>query len=113
VPYKLDTYLSEDEVALIRSTFKDNPRLMKVLRKILLPTVHDTELPIEEINADVWLAGKDWDAIPADEVKPLVVARADAIKFIIGGLIKLKVIAHNEDKSAYDIALQREKNSTQ
>jgi len=113
VPYSLDTYFSQDEIDLIRSTFKNNPRLMKLLRKVFIPTIHDPELPIEEISGDVWLAGKDWDAIPVDEVKSLVVARADAVKFVVGGLIKLKVLAHQEDENAEKAALRRKVDSAQ
>jgi hypothetical protein len=109
--YEPEQYLSEDEVALIRSTFKDNRRLIAVLRKVLLPTISDPSLPIEEMAHDAYLAGVDWAAMPADEIKPLILARSEAIKFVAGALMKLKVIANTVGESPYQTELRRKQDS--
>lgn len=104
VNYEVEGNLSESEVKLIQSTFRNNKVLIGVIRKIMVPTISDPTLPIESINDDPFL-NRDWSAMPMEEAKALIVARQDAIKFVIGGLIKLQVIAHQpveteEEKAA-------------
>lgn len=110
--YDPEQYLSEDEVSLIKSTFKDNKRLLAVLRKVLLPTISDPSLPIEEMSHDVYLAKVDWAQIPEAEIKPIILARQEAIMFVLGALIKLKVIANGSDESPYQAELRKKQDST-
>lgn len=110
--YEAETYFSDEELSLIRSTFQNNPRLMKVLRKALIPTFSDLELPLEDVGKDLWLVGRDYAQIPDAEIKSIVLARQEAIKFIAGGLINLKVIANAKDESPMEAALRRSKDST-
>lgn len=112
INYDPEQYLSEDEVALIRSTFKDNKRLLAVLRKVLLPTISDPSLPIEELGHDVYLLNIEWAQIPESEIKPIMLARADAIRFVLGALIKLKVIANSDGESPYARELRKKQDST-
>jgi hypothetical protein len=112
LPYDPETYLSKDEVDLIRNTFQGNEKLIKVLRKIFLPSAFDPELPIEEIGGDVWMANFDFTQMQSSEIKPLVLGRQDAIKFVIGGLIKLKVIANQTQETEMEAAYRRQKDST-
>lgn len=109
--YDPEQYLSEDEVALIRSTFKDNKRLITILRKVLLPTISDPSLPIEEMGHDAYMAGIEWSQIPSQEIKPIILARAEAIKFVMGALIKLKVIANATDESPFSKEVRRKQDS--
>lgn len=111
INYEQESYITENDIALIRTTFKDNPRLMRVLRKVFLPSIGDIELPIEEINKDAWLNMTDWNMIPSDQIKPLIVARQEAIKFVAGGLIQLKIIANSEAKSIEEMRNARAKDS--
>lgn len=111
--YEIDTYLSEDELRLIRQTFKYNPQLFKILRKIFIPTVHDPELPIEEMGKDLWMTGLDFQSMQNEEVKPIVLGRQEAIKFVIGGLVSLKNLAFSEEEESNEQAeLRRTKDST-
>jgi hypothetical protein len=112
INYEPETYLSEDEVALLRSTFKDNPRLIKLLRKLMVPSVGDPELPVEEMGNDTWLAMRDWAQVPAEEAKILMVARQEAIKFIFGGIIKIKMLANSAEESPFSKELRRKQDST-
>jgi len=111
LPYDPETYLSKDEVNLVRNTFRGNEALIKVLRKVFLPTAFDPELPVEEIGGDVWMANFDFTQMQSSEVKPLVLGRQDAIKFVIGGLIKLKVIANQTEETEIEAAYRRSKDS--
>lgn len=111
--YNPEQYLSDAEISLIKGTFKNNPQLLAVLRKLLIPTIADPSLPIEQMGDDTFGAGYQFEQIPAEEAKILVVARQDAIKFIIGGLIKLKIIASSEEETPMAAALRRSKDSTQ
>ena len=112
INYTPDTYLTEGDVELIRNTFKDNPRLMRVLRKVFLPSVGDGDMPVEEIGSDVWL-NMDFSVMQQEEIKPIVLARQDAIKFIAGGIIKLKMIANSGTPSPMSEEVRKQKDSTQ
>ncbi len=101
--YKPEEYLSPAELALIRNTFAGSPALIKVLRKLLIPTFADPDTPLEDFGNDAWLAGRDYGAIPESEIKSIVLARQEALKFIVGGLIKLKVIAATPEPTAAEI----------
>lgn len=112
INYAPETYLNADDIELARSTFKNNPRLFQLLRKVLLPSIGDSSLPIEEISKDAWMNMREWDAIPNEEAKTLIVARQDAIKFIAGGLIVLKMLANSEEESQLSKELRRKQDST-
>lgn len=109
--YDPGNYFSEQEIGLIQSTFNGNQALLNVLRKILLPTLGDPEMPIEQYGNDVYLSAREWAQIPADEAKVMMVARQDAIKFIAGGLIRLKVIAQSRKPSEQEAAAKAEADS--
>lgn len=109
--YEPDRYITDDEVRLLQSTFRGNKKLINLLRKLLIPTMSDPDLPIEEVGADVYFSKREWAQIPADEAKILMVARQDAIQFIVGGLIKLNIIANDKVESPLDAELRRGKDS--
>lgn len=108
--YDLDTYYSEDELRWIKATFSD-PFAVRIIRKVFLPTVHDASLPIEELGADLWLSGRDWAQIPQEEAKSLIVARQEAIKFIVHCLMKLKTLANLKEETPTAAAERRHKDS--
>ena len=109
--YEIDTYLSKDDIAVIREVFKDK-NVLKVVRKVLLPTVADPAMPIEEmVGKDVWNFQKDWGVIPVDEIKSLIVARQEAIKFVADGLMKLKALANVRDETLQEREARLKKDS--
>ena len=112
INYKPEEYLSSAEVDLIQRTFKGNKELLKVLRKVFIPTISDPDLPIEQFANDMFMDGRSWSQIGVNEAKALIVARQDALQFIIGGFIKLNVIAHQTPISPEDQKKAEEKNST-
>ena len=83
------------------------------MRKVFIPMVTDESLPIEDFGKDSFNVGKDWHSIPAAEAKILMVAREDAIKFILGGLIKLKIMAADIEVSPEEAEENRNKDSSQ
>lgn len=109
--YEPKQYLTDKEISLIRNTFKGNEALIHVIRKIMIPTMADPELPIEEMASDVYFANTQWSQIPADEAKILVTARQEALQFIIGGLIKLKVISNIKEETPEEIKARQKKDS--
>lgn len=111
INYQPDQYMSKEELDIIKNTFKYNPQLINILRKIMIPTIMDPSLPIESMGNDAFNAGRDWAAIPADEAKILAVARQDALQFVIGGLIKLKVLSNLEEDTPEQQAERAAKDS--
>lgn len=111
INYQPDDYFSPDELSLIRSTFKDK-RVLNVLRKMLVPSVSDPDLPLEEFGKDFFLAARDYASIKEEDLKAIVLGRQEALKFIMGGLIQLKVIANSKAASPEEEAYRRSKDST-
>lgn len=110
--YTPEQEFSESEIALLQSTFRNNNKLIKLLRKVFIQTISDPELPIEQFQHEILTQGRQWSQIPADEAKILFVAREDAIKFIFGGLIKLKMLANAPIEDRMAIEEKRKKDST-
>jgi hypothetical protein len=109
--YRPEQYLSDEDLSWVRSTF-GNAKAIARLRKLLLPIISDPDLPVEEMGNDVYLSGVDWQSMPQAHAAHLIAARADAIKFIIGGIIKIKIIAASTGESPMEAALRRSKDST-
>lgn len=111
VNYDVSQELNETEMSLIRNTFKDNPALITVLRKVFLPSIGDMNLPLEKMGADPFMK-VDWKQIPVDEAKAVVLGIQNANKFVLGGLIQLKVLANSPVETEQEKALRLKKNST-
>lgn len=109
--YTPEQEFSDAELALIKQHFAD-PKLVNAIRKAMLPTISDPDLPIERLGTDAWFGGTDWRQVPADEAKVLIVARQEAVKFILGGLIKLKIMAADHQETEMEQALRRSQDST-
>lgn len=107
-----ETYLTVEDAEIIRTAFKGNKKLFRALSKIFIPTIQDPEMVPESMAEDFWMSGKQWDMIPADEAKALIVARQDAIKHVMGGMIRIKAIASVKDESMQEVANRRLKDSS-
>jgi len=110
--YTPEQYLSDGEIDLIKRTFKGNDALIKVLRKIFMTTAMDPELPIENMGQDCWMVDRDFAQMSEKEIKSIVLARQDTIKFVLGGLVKLKILAYTEDVPTEERKKRREKDSS-
>lgn len=107
----METYLTVEDAEIIHDAFKGNKKLLRALKKVFIPTIQDPEMPPESMGEDFWMSGKQWDNIPVEEVKALVVARQDAIKHVMGGIIRIKTIANVQKESMQEIANRRQKDS--
>lgn len=110
--YEADTHITEEDLRILQATFKDNNKLVDIIRKIFLPIVSDSSLPPEEMGNDIWLVGRNWEQIPNAEVKSIVLARQEAIKMILGGLVKIKSLANMKQETETEAAFRRSKDST-
>lgn len=114
--YEVETYLTEEDMSILRNTFAGNSKLVNVMRKLLLPSIGDPSLPIEEMGSDIWLTmgakgPQDWGAMDAQHAQTLIIARQDAIKFIAGGLVKLKMIANGKPEDSQNRVARRAQDS--
>lgn len=112
INYTPDEYFSADEVSLIQGLLKDK-RVMRVLRKVLIPTICDPDLPLEQFGNDIFLSGRNYAQIPEAELKSVILAREDAVRIVAGGLIRLSVIANSPVNDTVEEAYKRSKDSAQ
>lgn len=112
--YKPESYLSDDELSLIQSTFSgtNGAKLIKILRKILMPTISDPSLPIEEFGKDMFMGQFDFKQTATEEVKPIVLGIQLATKAIMGGLIMLKSMGNVKEESDQEKKARLAKDST-
>lgn len=108
----METYLSLEDAEIIHDAFKGNKKLIRAIQKIFIPTIQDPEMCPESMGEDFWMSGKQWDNMPVEEVKALVVARQDTIKHVMGGLIRIKAIANVKRENMQEIQNRRKKDST-
>jgi len=85
---------TEDELRLIRDTFKGNDRLLKVMRKVFLPEL-DPNAPLGQI-IDLWVS------LPLKEMNPQdaminMLARNQLIMHVEQQLIQLQLLANREE----------------
>lgn len=91
---------SKEELALIKSTFKGNTDLLKLMRKVFLPEL-DPTAPLGQI-IDLWMT------VPVKEMSPEqaqinILARNSLIMHLEGQLIQLQVLAEMGEMTVGDI----------
>lgn len=107
----METYLTVEDAKIIRDAFKGNKKLLRAIQKVFIATIQDPDMVPESLNEDFWMSGKQWDNIPVEEIKALVVARQDTIKHVMGGLIRIKAISNVQDENAFETMQRRKKDS--
>lgn len=100
---------SDEELALIKSTFKGNEKLLKLLRKVFLPA-YDPEAPLGQVM-DLWLS------LPIREMDPQsamvnMLARNELIMHVEKQLMVLDTLAEREELTPEQIAENLKKNSS-
>lgn len=100
---------TEEELALIRSTFKGNEKLLKVLRKVFLPEI-DPDAPLGQL-IDLWMS------VPVKEMAPHeaqinILARNSLIMHIEQQLIQLNILAEMEQLTEEELKEKAKKDST-
>jgi len=109
--YTAPTRITEEEKEIVRAAFKDD-RLFPILKKIFVPSFADETNPFEFAGADAFLMGRDWSAMPNEQIKALVVARQDTINWLSGGLALIKNWVYEVPETAQQRAERERKNST-
>lgn len=100
---------TDDELALIKSTFQDNEKLLKVLRKVFLPE-YDPNAPLGQAF-DLWMT-IDVKTVPPDRALINVQARNEVITHIEQQLLQLQYLAAMSASSPELDAQKAEQNST-
>lgn len=113
ISYTPETYFSEEELELIRGVFNgpSGARLLKVIRKALLPTISDPDLPVEEMAKDIFMSAVDFRQMQVDEVKATAMGLQLTVKLIAGALMQLKNIANIQEESPQNREQRRRKDS--
>ena len=88
--------ITEEEIKLIKSAYKDNDALLKLLRKIFLPEI-TAEAPLGE-NIDLWMTTPVKDMTP-DGALINIIARNNLIQHIESQLLQLRILANTEAKT--------------
>lgn len=100
---------TEDELLLIRDTFKDNEPLLKVLRKVFLPE-YDPTAPLGQI-VDLW-STVDMKGMTPEAAWIHFTARGDLIKHVESQLLQLQGLSNMVLESPEDKAKRLKKDSS-
>lgn len=109
--YTVPDRITQEDKEILRVAF-GNEKVFPILKKIFIPHYSDESTPFEMTGADAFLQGRDWHAMPQDEVKALVVAREDTIKWLGGALTYIKTLVNEKEETPENRAARREKDST-
>lgn len=101
---------TEDELALIKDTFKGNDRLLKLLRKVFLPE-YDPEAPIGQA-LDLWLA-TPVDQLSDEQAIALIRSRNATIGHVEFQIHQLQILSEMETLTPEQIAEKAKANSSQ
>lgn len=100
---------TEEELAIIKTLFKDNEKGLKVLRKVFLPT-YDFDAPLGQV-VDLWMT------VPPTDVTPEYAyinwkARNQLITHVEFQLQQLQVLSNEKEETVEEKKLREEKNSS-
>ena len=111
INYTPKTYITKEELNWVKSTFggEDNKGLM-IIRKFLLPSLRDPELPVEEMDKDIWMKF-DFLSMSVNEVKDIAASIQVATKLVAGALIDLTRAANQVEETEMEAAYRRSKDS--
>lgn len=88
--------ITPEEIDLLKSAFKGNTRLLKLLRKIFLPEV-GYEAPLGQ-NIDLWMTIPFQNLSNEEKVINLL-ARNNLIQHIESQLLQLRILAETDVKT--------------
>lgn len=111
INYQVRDRITEEDKEILRVAF-GNEKVFDILKKIIIPSYSDESTPFEMTGADVWLMGRDWSSMPVEEIKALVVAREDTIKYFGGALTYIKTIVNDTQETPENREARRAKDST-
>ena len=100
---------SEDELTLIKTTFRGNEKLLKLMRKVFLPE-YNPYAPLGQ-NVDLWMT-LDLGQLTPQEQSVRIFARNGIITHIEQQLIQLNILAEMKDETPEQTAERQKKDST-
>lgn len=89
--------ITPEEVAIIRGTFKDNDRLLQVMRKVFLPEI-DPYAPIGQV-VDLWLSLHEIKNMQPEQAYQYIMIRNGIIGHVENQLMQLKVLSEMDETS--------------
>ena len=99
---------SDAELTLIRSTFKDNEHLLKLMRKVFLPE-YDPQAPLGQV-VDLWMT-LDLGQLTPQEQTVRIHSRNSLIMHVEHQLMQLKALADAKEETAKEKELREKKDS--
>ena len=98
--YSVPLLFSKEDVAQLKALYggQDNKN-MELLRRIFLPSLFDPTVPVEYGANDMWM-DRDFAQIPNEEVKSIVLARQELIKWVTGTLVRIRQMANQPDEES-------------
>ena len=100
---------TDEELTIIKSTFKGNEKLLKLLRKVFLPE-YDPYAPIGQV-VDLWMT-LDLANLSEQEREVRIFARNGLISHVEQQLLQLNVLAEMKFETPKEEAERKEKDST-
>lgn len=101
--------ITPEEMAIIRTTFKGNDALLKVLRKVFLPEI-DPNAPLGQI-VDLWMSLNLKD-LTSEQALVKIEARNTLILHVEQQLIGLRSMADSVDETPAEATARLKKDST-
>ena len=101
--------IKPEEVDMIKSAFKGNETLLKVLRKVFLPEL-SPDTPLGQ-QIDLWMTVPLQNLDP-DQAMINIIARNQLIQHVEGQLLQLKILAETDAKTLEEAreALKKDSN---
>ena len=100
---------TENELAIIRNTFKGNTDLLLLLRKVFLPEL-DPKAPLGQM-IDLWMS-LPVKEMSAQEAQVNILARNSLIMHIEQQLMQLYALAEQENMTVDELLERNKKDST-
>lgn len=101
--------ITKEDIDIIKSAFKGNERLLKIMRKIFLPEI-EASTPLGQ-TIDLWMTTPIANLSP-EEAYVNIMARNNLIQHIENQLVQLKILAETEAKTLEEAREAMKKDSS-
>jgi len=101
--------LTDEDLAIIKSLYSENPQALKLLRKIFLPEI-SADAPIGQ-NFDLWMTLKIEDQLP-EQVITNIKDRNTLIQHVESCLMQLSLLAGQKTETVEETKARLSQNST-
>ena len=104
-----DMRISDEELSLLKATFSENDKLLKLLRKLFLPEI-TADAPIGQ-NIDLWMTINLENKTPEQAIIDLK-ARNSLIGHIESQLVQIKMLAGMKDETVEETKARLKQDSS-